>query len=218
MFSYCPVFGTKLISGLRHLAPIANKTFLRHYTGVGPGTAMSQTFSDRSMDDSMIARLDRQFRTRLLSYFRRRVKESAEADDLTQEVFLRIARRREPLANDNIEAFVFTIAGNLLRDQGRRAAVRGGAVSLDDEQVWSSTPSALVEVLHPDRVLIGKDDLRRALRALEELSERTRDVFILQRLEGMKNREIAVALGISVSAVEKHMVKALVHLSRRLDL
>jgi len=177
---------------------------------------MSQTFGDRVIDEDGIAGLDRQYRAPLLSYFRRRLKDSSEADDLTQEVFLRIARRCEPLANDNVEAYIFTIAGNLLRDRGRRAAVRGSTVSLDDERAWTTSPPALVEVLHPDRVLVGRDDLQRVLQALDELSERTRDVFVLQRLDGLKNREIAVALGISVSAVEKHMVKALVHLSSRL--
>lgn len=177
---------------------------------------MSQAYSNEAIDEIGVAGLDRQFRAPLLSYFRRRGRDSAEADDLTQEVFLRLARRCEPLATDNLEAYIFTIAGNLLRDRGRRAAVRGTSVSLDDESAWSASSGALVEVLHPDRVLTGREDLRLALQALDELSERTRDVFVLQRLEGLKNREIAVALGISVSAVEKHMVKALVHLSRRL--
>jgi len=47
-----------------------------------------------------------------------------------------------------------------------------------------------------------------------QLNERTRDVFVLNRLEQMKNREIAQMLGISESAVEKHMTKALAHLAR----
>jgi len=51
--------------------------------------------------------------------------------------------------------------------------------------------------------------------ALLQLNERTRDVFVLSRLERMKYAEIAEMYGISVSAVEKHMIKALAHLARR---
>ena len=50
------------------------------------------------------------------------------------------------------------------------------------------------------------------LRALDELGERTRDIFMMYRLEKMKHRDIAALYGITVSAVEKHIAKAGVHL------
>jgi RNA polymerase sigma-70 factor (ECF subfamily) len=53
--------------------------------------------------------------------------------------------------------------------------------------------------------------------AIEELSERTRAIFYLYRLENLKIREIAEFYGISGSAVEKHVSKALLHLAQRLD-
>jgi RNA polymerase sigma-70 factor (ECF subfamily) len=46
------------------------------------------------------------------------------------------------------------------------------------------------------------------------LDERTRDAFILHRLEGWKHAEIARAYGVSVSSVEKYIIKALAHLMR----
>ena len=55
-------------------------------------------------------------------------------------------------------------------------------------------------------------DLSLAFDALPELGERTRDIFILARLENMQHREIAAMYGISVSAVEKSMLKAMAHL------
>jgi RNA polymerase sigma-70 factor (ECF subfamily) len=53
------------------------------------------------------------------------------------------------------------------------------------------------------------------LSVLEELDERTRDAFILHRLEGMKHAEIARLLGVSVSSVEKYIIKALARLMMR---
>jgi len=48
------------------------------------------------------------------------------------------------------------------------------------------------------------------------LPERTRDIFILFRVEKMRQAEIAKRLGVSVSAVEKHVIRAAAHLARRL--
>lgn len=164
----------------------------------------------------VLTQLDGRFRRPLNSYFRRRTSDATEAEDLTQEVFLRIARRRDQMTLENLEAFVFTIAANLMRDRGRRRAVRGIQVALPFDHVSETLDRGLVEVLDPDRVLAGKDDLDRVMAALAELPERTQDIFVLQRIEGMKNREIAEWLGISVSAIEKHMARALAHLARSL--
>jgi RNA polymerase sigma-70 factor (ECF subfamily) len=53
--------------------------------------------------------------------------------------------------------------------------------------------------------------------ALRQLPERTRDVFMLRRFEGLKHAEIARLYGISVRAVEKHFAKALAHISVELE-
>ena len=65
----------------------------------------------------------------------------------------------------------------------------------------------------PERVLLSQEALAAALRALEELGERTRDIFVLYRLEKMKQREIAALYRISVSSVEKSIARASEHLS-----
>ena len=55
-------------------------------------------------------------------------------------------------------------------------------------------------------------------RALLELPERTRAIFVLQRFEGLKYKEIADRLGISASSVEKHMMSAIKHIFQRMGL
>lgn len=169
-----------------------------------------------SSSRGVLSELNLRFRAPLNRYFQRREIDAAEAEDLTQEVFLRIARRENGITRDNIEAFIFTIAGNLLRDRRRRRQVRGVQVSLDGDQPINHTE--LIEAIDPSRVVTARDDLRRALAILGELPQRTQDVFILQRIEGMKNRQIADTLSISVSAVEKHMSRALAHMARRFHL
>ena len=75
-----------------------------------------------------------------------------------------------------------------------------------------ATEAGWVEERDPDRVLQAKESLSTVLAALRELPERTRTVFVLFRLENMKQREIADMLGISVRTVEQHVVRASVHL------
>jgi RNA polymerase sigma-70 factor (ECF subfamily) len=83
-----------------------------------------------------------------------------------------------------------------------------------------SPPFEVVCAAHADSappvedVLASRERLRRVWEGLETLSERTREVFVMHRLEGRKYHEIAAALGISCSAVEKHMAKADLFLMR----
>ena len=141
-------------------------------------------------------------------YFLRRVRSGPEADELSQEVIARILQRAGKGPIDNLEGYVFHAAANLLRERGRQASLRGGA------QIVEIAPELLDsdEVKTPERILIGRDALRGLLSKLNELPERTRTVFILARFEEMKAPEIARRLGVSVSAVEKHMMRAMAHI------
>ena len=161
--------------------------------------------------------VDRHWRSILMSFFLRRVGDRYEAEDLTQETFARSARRIARLDNSNIKSYLFTIGANLLRDRARRAVTHrlNAHDSLSDPLF--DVKLLATEDKEPERVLIAKETLREVLSALMELNERTRDIFVLFRLERMEHRQIADLYGISVSAVEKQVVKATTHLAARLS-
>lgn len=165
-------------------------------------------------DPGRAERLNARYRGPLMSFFLRRVRHREDAEDLTQETFARLLSSPEASRLENPAAFVFKIAANLLRDRSRRLAVRGPTTPLDDED-FDKKVEALVEDRAPERVLLAREELTLALKALGELGERTRDIFILARLENMKQREIASLFGLSVSTVEKHLIKATYHLAKR---
>lgn len=154
--------------------------------------------------------IDARLRGPLMSFFVRRVRDRNEAEDLTQQVFVRLLGSSDPQGIENVEAFAFRIATNLLRDRGR-ASMRRPDVEVPDSD--SHLPATLVEEISPERVLIDRQALNRALATLNELGPTTRNIFVLFRLEGLKQREISDRLGLSRSQVEKHVAKAILHLS-----
>jgi RNA polymerase sigma-70 factor (ECF subfamily) len=158
-----------------------------------------------------LADLSQRYRTVLIRYFERQVRESAEIEDLVQEVFVRLAHRRDIAAIERLEGYLFETAASVIRDRARRRAVR----QADRHDSYEESVH-VVEDFSSERVYLGEEALREIVRALQELPERTRTVFVLHRLEELRHAEIARRLGISVSAVEKHVVKAINYLSERL--
>lgn len=158
--------------------------------------------------------LAERFQRPLLKFFARRIRDRAEAQDLTQEVLLRVIGANGLEHVERREAFVFRIAVNLLRDRHRMARRGGQAIPMDDA-LAVELENELVEDLSPERVLLSEESLADALRTLGELGDRTRDIFILFRLENMKQKDIATLYGIGQSTVEKHVMKAVLHLAVR---
>lgn len=161
--------------------------------------------------------LDRRFRAPLMAYFVKRVRDRGDAEDLTQEVFIRLTRHPDKPSSDSADAYVFMIASNLLKDRGRHNISRKTSAhrSLSDTSESFATPHNLVEDRTPERVIAARQTLSSVLSALGELNDRTRKIFILSRLENMHHRDIAALFGISVSAVEKHVMRAISHLTAR---
>lgn len=154
--------------------------------------------------------LHERYRPALMAFFVRRVRNRAEAEDLTQEVFAKLAMAGRRHVR-HVDAYVFQTAANLLCDRGRREKVRA-----DHRATLQAQEAAPTESLGPERLIESRQNLARVVEALLELPERTRGIFILHRVEKLKKAEIASMFGISVSGIDKHLVKAVLHLHRRL--
>ena len=150
-----------------------------------------------------------QMRPALVKYFRRKCGDSIQAEDLTHDVLLRTLGRLEGKAPEVAKGYIFRAAVNRWRDHLRHATLEiASNAGAPVEAAWHN------EELHPERVLIARQELHRVTRALWQLSERTRDIFVLIRLENMRQQQIADMLGVSLSTVEKEYCKALAHLAR----
>ena len=131
---------------------------------------------------------------------------------MVQEVFERLLKRGNVAGLEHIGGYVFETAGSVLTDRLRKRRSRRA----DLHEAFDAEQHGDVD-FSPEHVLLGRERLVRATAILLELPERTRVIFVLRRLEGMKYLDIAVRLGISTSAVEKHMQRAIAHLASRLE-
>lgn len=165
----------------------------------------------RDRAEQSIVMLGRRYRPALMAFFVRRIGSPAEAEDLTQEVLARLMEVADD-AVANPDAYIFRIAGNLIRDRHRRLQVRDAwRVDVAYRQ------EGLADYVDPLRVMEGREAVGRVASILGELPQRSREILLLFRLERMRKREIAENYGISVSAVEKHLVRATAFLVRRLE-
>ncbi len=157
-----------------------------------------------------VVELSREFRPALMAYFLRRVRDHAEAEDLTQDVFSRIASQPDTSMRSG-SAYLFQVAANLLRDRARRHQVRRNY-----RETLGQIDGEAVELIDPYRVTAGRSSMAALRAALDELDPTTSAIFVLYRLEYMSKDVIAEGFGITVRTVEKHLTKAMARLTARL--
>jgi RNA polymerase sigma factor (sigma-70 family) len=131
-----------------------------------------------------------------------RVTRREDAEDLLHDAWVRMTERAA--AVDNAEAFLVRSAANGGWDAYRRERREPPSSMLTETQVAGVRDDSPLQ----DEALIARHRLERLLAGIDQLSPRTREVFLMHRLDGRKHREIAAQLGISRSAVEKHVAKA----------
>lgn len=148
----------------------------------------------------------------LRKYFMRQTGNMSSVDDLVQDVMVRMLARRAQDQIENPEAYLFRTAANVLRDRARRDLVR--KTELHNELTELEHP---VEEFSPERVISGREEIARVVAALEELPQRTRDIFLMRRFDGLSYNDISARVGLSVSGVEKQIAKAAAHLARRMS-
>jgi RNA polymerase sigma-70 factor (ECF subfamily) len=136
---------------------------------------------------------------------------SSEPEDLLVAAFIRLEEYSERAEVQNPKAFLFRTAVNLAHDEYRQR--RGKhyidcreptVLNLSDEQPLQ------------DEVFAARERLRKVQTALAALHPRTREIFLMHRVERLKYREIAEQHRITVSAVEKHIAKAVLFLAARM--
>ena len=122
------------------------------------------------------------------------------AEDLVQDVFLRLWEKRDNIKNESVRAFLFSIAKNDLLKSHRQKKYDLKFRSTYFEQVENKSPEYLLELKEYDQKL---------QRTIAGMPEKCRVIYLMSRIDEMTYAEIAANLKISVKAVEKQITKAL---------
>ncbi|MFT8643146.1 RNA polymerase sigma factor [Gluconacetobacter sp.] len=148
----------------------------------------------------------------LLRFLLQKLGNRELAEDLTQDVWVRIARGGCTVMPDNPAKYLYRIATNLAIDHLRRAR-HGIEVQADDAR----TEHVIAETVSPEDATIQRDQIERLRAVLDTLPPRSREIFMLARFEGLSYHKIGEMLGMSRHMVMSHMMTALTAVEDALD-
>jgi RNA polymerase sigma factor (sigma-70 family) len=166
--------------------------------------------NENASDPLMTAYLER--REELVRYFRVRLRSLEAAQDVVQDIGLKIARAPSEQI-ENPSAYLYRIGANLMLDhlkkerrvQRRASAWREATVDTEGPgQPSTADPSA-------EQILSARERLKLIIESVNRLPPPVREAFRLHKLEGLSHAETAAAMGVSRSSVEKYIMTSLKH-------
>ena len=132
------------------------------------------------------------------------VHDDEVAADIAQDSFVRVNTLDTPQNLEFPYAYLFRTALNLVKDRAKAQAIRHKYRDL-----MAHNEQDNVEVLSPERHVMGRERLERMSQAIDQLPAKCRRVFLMHKVHHLSHKEIARMLGISQHAVEKHIMRAL---------
>jgi RNA polymerase sigma factor (sigma-70 family) len=174
--------------------------------------------SERPTDDGPLVRAFFEKRDNLLLFLAARTRCMATAEDLLQDLYLKVAAAEQADADVRApSALLYRMAANVLVDHVRsvqRASRRNAdwrretRTSVADEEVTAEVPA--------DEAVIAKERVRQLAEAVAELPPQMGRAFKLHKLEGFSQKDTAQAMGVSTKMIEQHIQAAVRRLTERL--
>jgi RNA polymerase sigma-70 factor, ECF subfamily len=177
------------------------ETALRSALGAAAQNITAEDF------DAIVRRHQRRVHRFLLMLLR----DPEEADNLTQECFLRAYQNRSTFRGESsLETWLLRIAANLARDQARnrRSGFWKRLLGLDGDGEEGAAHRVASEGASPEKVFLAREDVRAVWDVANQLSQQQRAVFLLRYVEEMELSEIASALGLQIGSVKTHLSRA----------
>jgi RNA polymerase sigma-70 factor (ECF subfamily) len=159
---------------------------------------------------ALVERLFAAHRGALQAFFHRRVRHSADATDLAQEVYVRMLRVRDTGTIRNTEAYLYTVASNLAKEHAALERRRGIAVDVQDATVQEE----LGELAAFDSEIDTAQLVKRLREVLRQLPPKCHAAVVLQYVHGLSYQQIAERLGVSPRMVKRYLGQALGHCRR----
>lgn len=177
----------------------------------------------RDDDAEAFEELVRRYQNRLLAIFQNMLGSREQAEDLVQEVFMRIFRARHRYVPEaKFSTWLFTIAHNVAKNAKRtKARRREVLVAADDSGGMSANPldqmAQAASSQLPTRQIDRLERAEMVRLAMESLNERQRLAVLLSKFECMSYADIGAAMGLSVPAIKSLLTRARSNLRDVLD-
>lgn len=131
-----------------------------------------------------------------------------EAEDIVQDAFHNFLRTESPETLENPRAYLYQTAHNLALNRIRKRKHHDQYVAMDHNEE---------EARSPERITSAEKDLTSVRNALQTLPKKCHQAFVMSRVEGKSYQTIADELGVSISSVEKYLMKAMHFLRENFD-
>jgi RNA polymerase sigma factor (sigma-70 family) len=161
---------------------------------------------------TLVAQLFAQHGGALRAFFSRRIRRQQEAADLAQQVYLRMLRVPDIEAVRNPEAYLFTVARNLVREQAVLQRRDSGAVDVEEPAIQDQ----IAEWPAFGADIDAERRIARLREVLQQLPPKCQAAVVLQYWHGQSYEQIAQRLGVSTNMVKKYLSQALAHCRRRM--
>jgi RNA polymerase sigma factor (sigma-70 family) len=140
----------------------------------------------------------------LRRWLARNIVTGIDADDIIQETYTIFAEMDSVDGIRNARAYLFQVARSLIVRHIRRAQIV--AIDAIDNLEQLDNPDGGAS---PEQQAIDRDELRQLARAISAMPGKMREAFVLRRVEGLSQRDIAAEMGISENTVEKHISRGI---------
>ena len=169
------------------------------------------------MSGPSLEQVYRDYQKNVLGYIQNRVGDPNLAEDITSDVFVKIAEHigDYDASKAGLSTWVYTIAGRTLTDY-YRSHREFDAIPEDDGEE-GRMPAALVDNEGVETGMLLDEQLQQLTFALQGLTEKERDLIILHYYSGMKLKDVAVRMGMSYINAKVLHKKALTKLKKQMD-
>lgn len=146
---------------------------------------------------------------RLNDFAKNVVRDDFISQDIVQEVFVKVWEKRAEIESLNLEAFLFRLVRNRCLDYIKHLKVVNNRmqeinISSKYEELYR------IDFIGNEPYVLIEEELKTKIeKTIQSLPDRCREVFILSRMDGLKNKEIAEKLDINIKNIERHLSRAM---------
>lgn len=150
----------------------------------------------------------------LSQFLRLKLPDPDEAEEVAHEAYMRLCRADKKTHIENLRAFLYRIAINLVTDRYRALKYKRAEVTVDE---LNEAEEPVYEGINPEQHTAVRQQIEVLTEVINDLPPKCREVFIMHRFKQITHTEISRRLGISRQMVEKHVAKAVRRCRERME-